>query len=126
MFSCEISFSRSLLCLQSVNGFMPDTYSTDISFLQQLTDVCQCLVVQIPLGNMSKNKPSTSMAHVACESKLGSVVRSAMHPCTGSRVTIGRAVVYFVWDANSFSTGMKCWHGIGQTAKKIRADEACN
>ena len=29
---------------------------------------------------MSKNKPSTSMTHVACESKLRSVVRSFIHP----------------------------------------------
>ena len=36
-------------------------------------DVCQCLVVQIPMDNMSK-KTSTSITHVACESKLRSVV----------------------------------------------------
>ena len=42
-------------------------------------DVCHCLVVQIPIDNMSKNNPSTSMTHVACESKLRSVVRSFIH-----------------------------------------------
>ena len=48
------------------------------------SDVCQCLIVQTPMGNMSKNKLNTSMinvhVHVACESKLGSVVRSSMRP----------------------------------------------
>ena len=43
-------------------------------------DVCQCLVGQIPIDNMSKNKPSTSMTRVASESKLCSVVRSFIHP----------------------------------------------
>ena len=30
-------------------------------------DVSQCLVVQTPLDNMSRNKPSTPMIHVGCE-----------------------------------------------------------
>ena len=33
-------------------------------------DVCQCLVVQKPMDNMSKHKPNISMTDVACESKL--------------------------------------------------------
>ena len=56
--------------------------------------VCQCLVVHTLMDYMSKNSPSTPMTHVACESKLRSVVRSFMHPYTGNLVTIGRAVVY--------------------------------
>ena len=59
-------------------------------------DVCQYLVLQIPTDNMSKNTPSPAMAHVACESKLRSVVRSSMHPCPGNWVAIGRAVDYHV------------------------------
>ena len=43
-------------------------------------EVCQCLVVQIPIENMSKHKSSTPMTHVACESELRSVVRSFIHP----------------------------------------------
>ena len=75
-------------------------------------DVCQCLVVQIPIDNMSKNKPSTSMTHVACESKLRSVVRSFIHPGLRSWVTIGRAVVYHARAAHAFSAGIKCRHCI--------------
>ena len=29
-------------------------------------DVCQCLVAQTPMDNMSKNEPITSMTHVDC------------------------------------------------------------
>ena len=47
-------------------------------------DFCQCLVVQIPMDNMSTNMPSTSMTHVATESKLRSVVCPSMHPCQGN------------------------------------------
>ena len=36
------------------------------------------------------------MAHLACESKLCSGVRSYMHPCPGSRMAFGGAVVYSV------------------------------
>ena len=39
-------------------------------------DVGQCLVVQTVMNNMSKDKPETSMTHVALKSTLRSVVRS--------------------------------------------------
>ena len=58
-------------------------------------DNYQCLVVQTLMDNMSKNKPSTPMAHVACESKLCLVMRSSMHPCQGNSVAIGRVVMYY-------------------------------
>ena len=54
-------------------------------------DVCYCLVVQTPNDNMSKVKPRTSIVHLACESKLRSVLRSSVHP--RKCVAIGRAVV---------------------------------
>ena len=41
-------------------------------------DVCQCLVVQSPIDNMSNNRPSTSMTHVAtfiCEDIHASMPR---------------------------------------------------
>ena len=43
-------------------------------------DICQCLVVQTPMDNMSKNMSSSFLSHVACEYKLWSIVRSSMHP----------------------------------------------
>ena len=43
-------------------------------------DICQCLVVQTIMGNMSKIKPNKALAHVACESNIHSVVRSSIHP----------------------------------------------
>ena len=60
------------------------------------SDVCQCQVVQTPLDNMSKDKPSTSMTHVSCESKLRSFMTA-----------IGRAVVYH---AQAFSAGITYRH----------------
>ena len=35
------------------------------------------------LVSCQKNEPSTSMTRVACESKLRSILKSAMHPCPG-------------------------------------------
>ena len=46
-------------------------------------DVCQCLVVRTPMYNTSRNTSNTLMKHVACKSKLGSVVRSYIRPCQG-------------------------------------------
>ena len=45
------------------------------------------------------------MTHVACESKLRSVVGSSMHPRQG--VATGRAVVYHAQMAHAFSAGIK-------------------
>ena len=60
-----------------------------------------------PWITCQRNKPSTSMTQVACETNLCSVVRSSMHPCPGHCVAIGHAVVYF---AEAFSAGIKCQH----------------
>ena len=57
-------------------------------------DISQCIVVQTPLNNVSKNKPDTSMTHVAYESKVHLIVRSSMHPWPRNWVTTGRVVVY--------------------------------
>ena len=70
-------------------------------------DVCQCLVVQTPMDNVSRKNKCTSMTHVPCESELGSVVRSSMHPYPGNLVAIGRADVYY---ARASSAGIKCRH----------------
>ena len=75
-----------------------------------LPDVCQYLVLQTAMDNMSKDMPSTPMTHVACESKLRSVARSSMHPCPVNWVTIGRAVVYYAGAAQAFSVEIKRWH----------------
>ena len=72
--------------------------------------VCQCVVVQTTMDNMSKNKPSTSMTHVAFESKLRSVVRSSIHPCIRNCAAIRGAVVYYVRAAHAFSAGIKGRH----------------
>ena len=61
---------------------------------------------------MSKNKPNTSRTYVACESKLHSVVRSSMHPCTVNCIACGCTVVYFVRAAHAFSAVIICWHCI--------------
>ena len=69
-------------------------------------DACQCLVVQRSMSNI---KPSTSMTHIACESRLRSVLKTSMHPCSGNLVAIGRAV-YFARVAHAFSAVIKCRH----------------
>ena len=60
------------------------------------------------MDNMTKRQTSTSMAHVACESKLRLLVRSSMHPCPGNWVAIGCAVVYYARSTHTFSAVIKC------------------
>ena len=74
--------------------------------------VSQCLVVQTPMGNLSKNMLSTSMPHVACKSKLRSFVRSSVHPCPGNWVAIERLVVHYTRSDHPFGAGIKCRHCI--------------
>ena len=57
-------------------------------------DVCQCLVVQLPMDNLSKNKSGTSITDVGCKSNLCSIVRSSMHLCLGNWVAMGCAVMF--------------------------------
>ena len=71
-------------------------------------DVCKCMVAQTSMTNMSKDMPSTLMTHVACKSKLSSVVRSSMHPCPGNWVAIGSTDVYYARAAHAFSAVIKC------------------
>ena len=54
-----------------------------------IVHVCQCLVVQIPIDNMSKYQRSTPMTHVACKSKLRSLVRC--HPCIDAQETVWKS-----------------------------------
>ena len=51
--------------------------------------VYQCLVVEAPVDNMSTYNPSTSMAHVACESKSRSLVRLSVYSCPINRWQVG-------------------------------------
>ena len=48
--------------------------------------------------------------HVACESKLRSIVRSSMHPYTGDWVAIGRAVVCYDRATHAVIAGIECRH----------------
>ena len=53
----------------------------------------------------------TSPTHIACKSKLCSVVRSSIHPpCQGTWVAIGHSVVYFARAAHANFAGIKCQH----------------
>ena len=73
-------------------------------------DVCQCLVVQIPIDNMSKNKPSTSMTHVQMQLANQSHVQLWGHSYIHRLVTIGRAVVFYARAAHACCAGIKCRH----------------
>ena len=55
-----------------------------------------------------ENKPSTSMIHVACESKPRLVVGSSMYPCLDTWVAIGHTVVFNARPSYAFSAGIKC------------------
>ena len=72
------------------------------------SDVCKCLVVNGYMDNMSMNKACTSIAPIACESKLHYIVRSYMHSCQRKWVAIGHAVAYYARAAHIFSAGIKC------------------
>ena len=72
--------------------------------------VSQCLVVQTPMDNLPKKETSTSMTHVACESKLRSFVRSSVHPCPGDWVAIERLAVHHAPAAQAFGAGIECRH----------------
>ena len=67
------------------------------------------MVVPTAMNDMLENKPSTSMAHVACESKLRSLVRSTKHPYPEQWMAIGPAVVnmYYAGAALAFTAGIK-------------------
>ena len=73
---------------------------------------CQCLVVHTcrPMDNMSKNKPSLSMTHAACGSKVKSdAIHVSIYPYPENRLVIRRAVVYYAWAAHLLSE-IKCRH----------------
>ena len=48
------------------------------------------------------------MTHVACESKLRSLIRSPIHPFQRNRVAFGHTVVYYGRAAHAFSAVIKC------------------
>ena len=50
-------------------------------------DVCQCLVVQIPMDKMSKNKPSTLKTHNSFWIKSENYVQLRGHPCIHAKET---------------------------------------
>ena len=76
------------------------------------------LLYKQPWMTCQENKPSTSMAHVAFESKLRSVLGHTCIHAKGNCVAFGRVVVYTAWDAHIFSAGIKCWH-----CSLLRADD---
>ena len=63
------------------------------------------------------------MTHVACKSKLRSVVRSFMHSCARNWVAVVRAVVYYAQPAHAFSAGIKCWHYRSLTTSVLIDDD---
>ena len=85
-------------------------YSTQFNSCPSRPDVYQCLVVQTSLHNISEKKPSTSKTHVACNSKLRSVVRSSMHLCQGNWVAIMCAAVYYSRAVHALGTRIRCCH----------------
>ena len=97
-----------LTCANDLN-LASDTVQTFNSCTSR-PNVRKCQVVQIPINNMSKNKPRTPMTHVAFESKLVSFVRSYMHQGPGNLAAIRHAVVYNAQAAHAFSAGIKCLH----------------
>ena len=50
------------------------------------------------------------MSHVACESKIRSVIRSSIHQYQGHWVAFGHTVVYHARAAHTFRAGINCRH----------------
>ena len=69
------------------------------------------------MDNMSKNKPSASLTHVACESKLHTLIQSSVHACPGNWVAIVHAVVYNAGAAHAFSAVIEYRHCIRSGAQ---------
>ena len=59
------------------------------------------------------------MTHEVCESKLGSVLRSSVHPYPGNWVAVGHAVIEYAWAAREFSAGIKCQHCSKRTIQSL-------
>ena len=57
-----------------------------------------------------ENRPSISMAHVACESNLCSTVRSYMHQSQGKLCGNQACVVHSARATHIFRAGIKCRH----------------
>ena len=79
-------------------------------------DVCQRLLVQTPINNMSKNKPSTSH-HCLDGCKFSCEVRDLLsHPCPGNLVAIRCAVVCYarlpMHLVQEFNAGTVCEEGL--------------
>ena len=91
-------------------NLLPCFYSADIQFLHQSTGRLPVPGCETPMDNVSKNKPSTSVTHVACESRLLSIERLSMSLCPGNWVAIGSAVVYHAQASHVFSAGIMCRH----------------
>ena len=77
--------------MYGVNSINICNFKMSILYLQyiHLNPLTTDLVVQTPIHIMSKNKPSTSVTHVACDSKPHAVGRSSMHPHQETRWLLG-------------------------------------
>ena len=77
--------------------------------------ICQCLVVQTPMDDMSKTEANhindSRSLQIKATFSCG-VWDVWLHPCLGNSVQIGRPVVYYARAAHAFSEGIKCRHGI--------------
>ena len=71
-------------CFYSSKAFPIVVTVQTFNFCTSRPAVCQCLVVQKAMLRCQENNPNTSMTHIACESKLGSIIRSSIHPCQGN------------------------------------------
>ena len=80
-----------------------DAYTSRLDFFQYL-------VVKTLIGNMSKNKPSTRKTHVACKSKLRSVLRSSIHPTPRKLRGKWVCVACYARAAHAFSAGINYRH----------------
>ena len=70
-------------------------------------DVCQGLVVQTPMDNMAKYELRTSKTHIACESKIRSVVRSGTHGSIHAQETGWLHAHVFNAELNAVTVGMR-------------------
>ena len=98
------SHGNYISCLTKTINFVVYTFNSCTSY----PDVCQCLVVQTLMDNVSK----ISQAQSSLRTKTTFSCDVVMYPCPGNWAEIGREVVYYARADQVFSAGIKCWHCI--------------
>ena len=92
---CKIS-GQDLVTVQTFN------------FRTSRRGICQCLVVQSPMDNISEEISQAHQCSLRIKVRFSCAVIGPSVP--RNWVPIKHAVVYYAWAALIFGAGIKCWH----------------